>query len=356
MGQVKELSHNFIRKMLEESEVLYPYTKEKLQYFCEHISDGYREYKRNRSTAAGHKSLEEFAKEIIQAHNVKIKGEILDLKMNYYKQPSYIKKIIKDKCTSLISKNDPDHIFTYVNPKDDSRIDRLKEIINGYFSIIKNDNDSAVNKLLIKRIIDQMVSGIRLMSVKHYADAFIIWRSLLENISYLKVVNRGGTKTANLFVARKNETKKILGLSASSRAELESINTQVDNRLKRRSATWWEKQRFAWAKGVLSSKEELSAKILQEKMGLDKYYPHYQVASIFTHEHMLNEDDFVVISLLDYLINLYWRVFEEIRLDIIAIFAIKEEQLQSIKNHEESIRVLLKSSRENFETFANMIS
>ncbi|MFA5421799.1 MAG: DUF5677 domain-containing protein [Bacilli bacterium] len=349
------MSHNFIRKNLVENEVRYSYHKEKLQYFCDHINAGYREYKRAQSAAAGHKTLEEFAIEIIRAHNAKIKNETEDLKQNYYKQPSYIKKIIKDKCGLLISKNDPSHIFTYVNPQEDARVDRLKEIINGYYSLAK-DAGGDLSKALARRIFDQMVSGVRLLSDNHHSDAFIIWRSLLENISYLKIVLRGGTKTANLFLVRKSDTKKILGLATASKAEIDNINLQNDNRLKRKSATWWEKQRFAWAQSAIRSKDDLSAKTLQEAVGLEKYYPHYQVASIFTHEHLLDAADFKVIPLVDYLINLYWRAFEEIRMDIILLFGLSDDDLNFIKKHEESIRKLLRSSREQFDAFSNMIS
>jgi len=360
MSKEKELSNNFIQKHLEENTVLCPHNNTKFDYFRQFIGEGYRQYKQNSSSAAGLKSLEEFAKEIINVHNIKIKNEKDELKRNYYKQDSYLRKIIKDKCASLISKNDPDHIFTYVNPKDDVRIDRLKEIINGYYKVIEKDTDKDVVKLLTKRILEQMVSGIRLLSVKHYADAFIIWRSLLENVSYFKILLLGGEKTskktANLFLNRKEATKKILGLSPSSSKERENITIQNENRNKRKSATWWEKQRFQWAANVLHIKDDLSAKTLQEAVGLDKYYPHYQVASIFTHEHLLTAEDFKVISLIDYLVNLYWRVFDGIRDDIIRLFAINRETVSVITSNEESLRKQLKSSREPFEEFANMIN
>ena len=197
-------------------------------------------------------------------------------------------------------------------------------------------------------------------SVKHYADAFIIWRSLLENVSYFKILLLGGEKTskktANLFLNRKEATKKILGLSPSSSKERENITIQNENRNKRKSATWWEKQRFQWAANVLHIKDDLSAKTLQEAVGLDKYYPHYQVASIFTHEHLLTAEDFKVISLIDYLVNLYWRVFDGIRDDIIRLFAINRETIAPISSNEESLRKQLKSSREAFDEFTNMVS
>ena len=356
MGKEKELSNNFIQKLLTENTTLFPHTKEKFDYFRTYIGEGYREYKHNQNIAAGLISLEDFAKEVINVHNIKIKSETEDLKKNYYKQPSYLRKIIKDKCASLINKNDPNHTFTYVNPKDDVRVDRLKEIINGYYQIIEKYEGKEASRLMVKRILEQMVSGIWLLSLESYADAFIIWRSLLENVSYLKIILKGGEKTANLFMNRKETTKKIIGLASSTKAEIDSINTQIENSNKRKSATWWEKQRFQWAAKALPSKAELSAKTLQEAVGLEKYYPHYQVASVFTHEHLFNEDDFKVIGLIDYLINLYWRVFDGISKDIVKLFTFQPSDLQAICKNEESLRKQLKSSREVFDEFSRMIS
>ncbi|HOC80468.1 MAG TPA: DUF5677 domain-containing protein [Bacilli bacterium] len=354
MAKDKQLSHNFVKNLLIEDSVRYPYIPAKLNYFCERISEGYKIYRSQCSDAAGIKSFEEFAREVIQAHNNKFNSMTEDLKQNYYRQPDYLRKIVSQKCESLINKNNPDHIFTFVNPKDDSRVDHLKEIINGYYWLIKDEGNNDIPQTLLKRLINQMISGIRLISVNQYADAFIIWRSLLENVSYLKIMIKGKQKTSNLFAERKNTMKKMMGLAPASKAELDSLRDQAHSRAK--SAKWWEHQRFVWAKGVVNIKSELSARTLQEAAGLARYYPHYQVASVFTHEHLIDESDFKVIALFDYLIELYWRAFEEIRLDIIALFKIEDGRLEYIRKHEENMRLDLKSKRSQFEDFSLMIS
>ncbi|MDY0345193.1 MAG: DUF5677 domain-containing protein [Bacilli bacterium] len=354
MSKKTTISHNFVRKFLEESNDRYPHSNEKLTYFCTNIKDGYTRYKANRNDAAGIKTLEQFAIEIIHAHNAKIKSQTENFKCHYFRQEDYILKIINDKCESLINKNDPTHIFTYVNPQEDPRVDRLKEIINFYYKYTTADTGSDVDKLLAKRIINQMISGVRLISVKQYADAFIIWRSLLENVSYLKILDKGGKKTSNLFAERKNVMKKVLRLSPSTTAEMESLNEQARHQAK--SATWWEQQRFVWAKHVVNIKDNVSAKSLQKAAGLGKYYPHYQVASIFTHEYLFNESDFKIISLPDYIVNLYWRAFDEIRSDFKRLFSLSEEVLEGIKKYEEALRLSLKAHRDAFEEFTRMIS
>jgi hypothetical protein len=354
MAKDKHLSHNFVKNLLTEDSSRYPYTPAKLTYFCDLISEGYKSYRISCSQSAGVKPFEEFAKEIIQAHNSKFNSMTEDFKQNYFRQADYLRKIVSQKCQSLINKNDPDHIFTYVNPKDDSRVDHLKEIINGYYSLLKDAGDGSLAQAMVKRIINQMISGIRLISVKQYADAFIIWRSLLENASYLKIIIKGGKKTGNLFAERKNTMKKVMGLAPATKAEMDSLRDQAHNRAK--SAKWWEHQRFVWAKGVVNIKGELSSRTLQEAAGLDKYYIHYQVASVFTHEHLINENDFQNISLIDYLIELYWRTFEEIRPDIIGLFKLKDEQLEYINKHEKNLRLALKSTKPKFDEFARMIS
>lgn len=353
MAQDKKLSHKVVKGFLMEDSAHYPYSFNKLDYFCEHISEGYKKYRQTSSNAAGTKSLEEFAKEIIQTHNNRFKAMTEEMKQNYFKQPEYLKKIVLEKYQSLINKNDPNHIFTYVNHEEDSRVDHLKEIINGYSALIGDFNGEDVAKNLTKRIIDQMISGIFLISMNKLADAFIIWRSLLENASYLKIVLKGGKKTSNLFAERKNVKKKIMGLAPASSTEMESLHEQAHHRAK--SATWWEHERFVWAKYVVSLKGELSARTLQEAVGLGKYYNHYQVASVFTHEHLINESDFKVIPLFDYLIELYWRTFEEIRLDIIALFKLEEEQLRYINKHEKNLRLALKRTHLIFDDFTRMI-
>jgi len=354
MKKELEISQTFVSKNLSENKILYPDIKDKLAYFCMHISLGYREYNRNRNESAGHKSIEEFAKEVIAIHNKKFESLVGEIKANYYKQPQHIEKIIKDYTASLISKNNPDHLFTNVNPIDDPRVDRLKEIINGYICLINKDKSPELLKIHAKRILIQFVSGVRLLSVNHYADSFIIWRSLLESVSYFKIVIGGSSKTSSMFIERKDSTKKILGMVTTTKAEMNSINTQIENRKIGKKASWWEKQRFSWAKNALIGKE-LSSKSIQEAAKMGKFYPHYQVASIFTHEYLIDEDDFKTIKLLDYLINLYWRVFEEIRIDIIDIFKLEELNVQPIRKHEETMRKLLKNTREAFTNFSNMI-
>ncbi len=354
MAKDKQLSHNFVKSLLVEDASRYPHIPAKLNYFCELISEGYKKYRSQCSNAAGIKSFEEFATEIIQAHNNKFNSNTEDMKQNYFRQPDYLRKIVSQRCESLINKNDPDHIFTYVNPKDDSRVDHLKEIINGYYRLISGEGHNDIPQTLLKRLINQMISGIRLISVKQYADAFIIWRSLFENVSYLKILIKGKQKTWNLFAERKNTMKKVMGLAPSTTAELDSLREQAHNRAK--SAKWWEHQRFVWAKGVVNIKGELSSRTLQEAAGLGKYYAHYQVASVFTHEHLIDESDFKIIPLFDYLIELYWRAFEEMRRDIIALFNLSDESLKYVQKHEENMRKALKSTQMKFEEFSLMIS
>ena len=75
-----------------------------------------------------------------------------------------------------------------------------------------------------------MVSGIHLLSIHLYSDSFIIWRSLIESISYYKILSVSDQKTANLFITRRDDTAKIIGLVPASKAEMASISSQIENR------------------------------------------------------------------------------------------------------------------------------
>ena len=355
MAQEHTISHNYVKKHLKDNPILYPIHKEKLGYFCRYINEGYKTYDKNKNEDAGHKKIEDFAKEIIAVHNKKFESYTHDFKLNYYKQPQYLIKIVSDYIASLVSKNDPSHIFTFVNPNDDARVDRIKEIINGYYVLINRSKEEELRKTYLQRLILQMVSGVHLLSIHLYSDSFIIWRSLIESISYYKILSVSDQKTANLFITRRDDTAKIIGLVPASKAEMASISSQIENRKMGRSASWWEKQRFSWARKIIA-KGDPSAKLLMEKVNLGKYYPHYQVASLFTHEYMLSENDFKEIAFMDYLINLYWRALEEIREDIKSEFSLKDNELSTIRKHEETIRKLLKASREDFVRFSDMIS
>lgn len=355
MASPQIISQTFVSKLLTEDKTLYPYSKDKLGYFCLAIIDGYKEYDKHKNEVAGHKKIEDFAKEIILIHNKKFLGLTSDDKANYFKQPHYINKIIKDYLGSLISKNNPNHVFTFVNRHDDARVDQLKEIINGYYWLINAIPASDVKKTYLKRLLNQMISGVRLLSSDLYSDSIIIWRSLIESVCYYKVLKVSDEKTENLFITRRDNATKIIGLVPTSKAELVSISSEIENRKMGKSASWWEKQRFSWAKKIIN-KSDPSVKLLMEKVNLVKYYPHYQVASIFTHEYLIDEADFKEISFMDYLINLYWGAFEEIREELKLQFELNDNQLVTIKKHEEAIRKLLKTSREKFNSFSQMIS
>ena len=86
-----------------------------------------------------------------------------------------------------------------------------------------------------------MFPGLGFYQFNHYADSFIIWRSLLESVSYFKIIIGGSSKTSNMFIERKDSTKKILGMVTTTKAEMDSINTQIENRKIGKNASWWEK-------------------------------------------------------------------------------------------------------------------
>lgn len=355
MAKEPTISLTFIRKCLKDDDTLFPITKEKLEYFSRAIIDSYKQYCQHRNEKAGHKTIEEFAREVIQVHNQKFPSQTNEDKKNYHKQPHYIGKILKDYTSSLVSKNDPSHVFTYVNPQDDARVDYMKEIINGYHQLVKEAPKSDLLKTYLRRLVSQMGSGIRLLSMNHYADSLIIWRSLIESITNYKVLSISDDKTRNLFITRRDDTAKIIGLVTTTKSDLVSISAEIENRKMGKNASWWEKQRFSWAKKIIKG-EDPSLKLLMERVNLGKYYPHYQVASLFTHEYLLGHEEFKVISMFDYLTNLYWRSLEEIKEDIQTIFKISEEALASTKKHEENIRKLLKPSRESYNQFTALIS
>ena len=355
MATLQPVSLNLVRKSLKENENLFPHTKEKLVYFSTYISEGYKEYTKNKNEVAGHKKLEDFAKEIIEIHNQRFMGMTNEQKANYFKQKAYINKIVKDYTMSLISKNNPQHIFTNVNPNDDPRVDRFKEIINCYYGLVKVNGTCDLKKVYLQRLIKQFVSGTRLLSDGLYSDAFIIWRSLIESVSYYRVIKLGDEKTTNLFLNRRDIAAKIIGIVPASKEEMASISNQIENRKMGKSASWWEKQRFSWAAKFII-KSDSSAKSLMEAVNLGKHYPHYQVASLFTHEYLLSENDFKEIGYMDYLINLYWRTLEEVKEDFKNEFKPNETELASINKHEDELRKLLRPSRETFNSFNKMIS
>lgn len=355
MAKEDKLSHRFIIKHLKEDPYLYPHSKAKLDYFCRHILRGYKEYKKVYNIEAGPLTYFDFAKITIERHNTKFVNETEQNKKNYYKQEHYLSKIINDLINSHVSKGDLDHAFTFINPIDDMRIDKLKEIIDGYYQIIKNDQDTFLKEFSL-RIIHEFISGVRLLSMANYNDSLIIWRSLLETVAYYKILLSGGQKTINLYLTRKQYTKKIIGLEKATREQRENIEQQTENRNKRKSARWWEKQRFQWMDTFFTKQDDLSMKNVFEKINLSPYYPHYQIASLFTHEYLLDESDFKTISLVDYLINLYWKVFEEVRDDFLKLFDVNKKEINHIQVFEKEMRKLMSSSREVFNEFTNNLN
>lgn len=355
MAKEDKLPHSFIRIYLKEDNFLYPHTYEKLTYFSLHILHGYKVYKKTHTDEAGSLPYEEFAKIVIGRHNLNFLSETESRRKHYFRDDNYLAKIIVDLVNSHASKSDVNHAFTFVNPLDDMRIDKLKEIINGYYQIIKDDQDNFLKQYSF-RIIKEFISGLLLLSMANYNDSFIIWRSLIETIANFKIFLKSNVQAQNLYLIRKNDIKIIIGIKDATSEEKNTIAEQTQNRNNRKNATWWEKQRFQWVNHLFGKKEELSMKNIFIKAGLSNYYAHYQIASLFTHEYFLNENDFKTISLLDYLINLYWKTFEIIRNDLIKVYNKSRDDLKHISNFESEMRKLISYTQEIFNEFSDKLN
>ncbi|MFA5687396.1 MAG: DUF5677 domain-containing protein [Bacilli bacterium] len=351
MAKEDKLPHSFVRQHLKEDCYLYPHTPEKLAYFCLHLLHGYKVYKKTHTDEAGSLSYEDFARNVIGRHNLNFLSETEARRKTYFKDDNYLAKLIVNLVNSHANKSDVDHAFTFVNPFDDMRIDKLKEIINGYYQFIKDDQDTFLKQYSF-RIIKVFISGLRLLSIANYNDSFIVWRSLLETVANFKIFLKSNVKAQNLYLTRKNDMKIIIGIKEASSEEKNTINEQTQNRNNRKNATWWEKQRFQWVNHLFGKKEELSMKNIFIKAGLINYYAHYQIASLFTHEYFLNENDFKTISLLDYLITLYWKTFELIRNDLIKLFNKSRDDLKKIASFESEMRKLISCTQEIFNEFS----
>lgn len=361
MAKDYQISFNFIKKHLNDFPPSKEIPKERLEYFQKHLNDGYNRYLKK--CQSKHKlAFEEFCREIIHTHNARYSGALQDLKDTYFRQDQYLLKLCNEKITTLLSQENQKHVFNNLKLLDSEAINNLKEIINIYFHHLVVDNEKDILYLLAKRLIDQLISGVLLLSYEKYNDSFIIWRGLLETLAYFIAFTNSGdiAQRKNRFLLRKEETLKQLKMKDASQGELKTINEKLTNIAKKSNLTWWEALRYNWVADLLpNDSKSVTSKSLQEAVDLKSFYPHYQIASIFVHEHLITQSDFKKeLSLPQYLLHLYWNVFEEYRQKIIKLkfLCLDEDNEKYLKKKEESMRKVLSKSKEAFKLFSLKIA
>jgi hypothetical protein len=324
--------------------------KERYRFFQETIGSGYQTYRKKTGHANNVISIDCFAEKVCGDFTAKRKTS--DINSNIQQNAHFLISIIDTAIDNLIQT----HHANNHNDVGDSTVESLKNIIYFYHKHANQASQRSNLHLLYLRVIDQMVSGITLISEKKLPEAAIIYRALLETLAYAKVMKDYGSSVSGSFNTRKRNVLGHLNIVTLSSQEENSIQKQSMNRAN--ASEWsWEVARFAWIKPVFPKDKNITSQTLLEFAGLAQFYSHYQLASIFTHEYLVNEADFKIISLKEYLINIYWKTFDEkIRVDVKEAFALEAPATKDIEKREKAFRDSLAATKEKFQDFNRRLS
>jgi hypothetical protein len=364
----KQITKAFIRKQIEIefNDPLgnnNPLEQEaKLNKWKDQLEKGYQEFldqiKKNKLQEKIKLDIENFAKEIfnIHHHNYELKRDSTWRK-SYYKDNTYFKGQIQKLIDQTIQRNQENHIFDPTNTNPILRsLQNLIHLYQTQFHLIENLNVSKKDRLVLQlsqRSLEQIKTGIILISYNLFNDSFIVWRSFFEVVVYLKNIQNSDETSANKFYERKESAKEFNQLKNTTKVGLESRMEELNNRVKNDKIEYWEKERYSWILG--NGETTFNLRTLARKVDLAKKYPYYSIASLFTHEYLLNESDFEVIHLENLILSLYWHLFEELRKILNEKYK-TTFNVSEIQTLEVEIRKIIKGDKGQFDDFTTKIS
>lgn len=305
----KPLSYNEIAKLLSDNFLNEEDKKQRCKYFQTKLTTGYKSYRKTIGQDHEVFSYDLFAFEVINRHNRRYFVGTQDFKNTYFKNDTYLDSLIKDTIVKFQTLGNRDYILQ--RKRED--IGDVDIIVNQYLRLIKDCDrgPKGLVKRLAEKSLTNMIVGIDLIARGFIEEALILWRSYLEEITVLIILNKFPNEPLETrFMTNKEDTLVNLGLKDATSAHKDNLRGQTTKHLGKKSAKEWEILRFSWV-GNLIKKQDYSSATLRNLAGLSDYDPHYVFTSIFVHERDINDNDIKIMRLSDYALILYWKLFDE---------------------------------------------
>lgn len=351
----EKLSQKVISEMLRDDQHLCPNTKQKIDYFRDHLQAIYRSQKDELRPL--NIDLKTFAELVINRHNERMKSANLSLKKTYFNHDSYIISLAKDTLESTLLYHDPANPFARpgnFNP----RVSRFQNIIHARTQALQNVNRTSLSRDkqvlldITKRYYDQKVAGLLLLERELYNDALIVWRSLLETTTTLLLLAENPELTGR-YEVRRELALMHAQLIKSDEQTLREKSRETQKHASNKSIPYFTAERFGWA-GSLIKEQEFSLKTLLALVNLHDYYAHYAFASLFVHEYLISAKHFRnLITFEQYLLTLYFKLYEVTRTVIVSEFT-KDKKEE--KKAEKLLRDEISNMRGRFTDFSLLIS
>lgn len=351
----EKLSQKDIRDLLRDDPHLSPITLEKINYFRDHLHGFFLEH---RKVLRDYEvSLTDFASLVITRHNERMKKANVKLKTTYFNHDNYVISLANETIEELERYNDPLNPFSrpgVTNP----RVSRFQNIVSNRIQtlreidITKYKEEDKLLLTVIERYYDQKIAGLLLLERALYNDALIIWRSLLETTTTMLILATYPALTGKYKVRRELALMHADIMKVDDKTK-EEKSKETKIHAAKKGVPYFTAKRFGWA-GSLIKDQDFSLKSLLATVGLEQYGIHYAFASLFVHEYSITEKDFShLISFEDYLLTLYFQLYETTRPLIIERFT---KDRKEEKKQEKRLRTEVSDLKGRFTDFALLIS
>lgn len=350
----QKISFKEIDALLQEKNHDEATLKEIYRVFQKHLSEGYDRYKKHLDKHLTPKPFSFFAKEVIARHKRKMKTSLLSFQSQYYKDEDYLQSLIIEtinKCTKEVD-------LPLRNEKENASISDIETIVSAYLIAMDHYKTDIEERDLLRHLchkaMRRFASGMTLVS-HHYPDeALIVWRSFLEIVTIIKVIYLYPNKNLDKqFYVNKQYVLAVLGLLPTTSEHRDSLIEQAKSHAAKGASQYWELFRFSWVSDLLN-KDHSSSK-LRELAKLSAYDGHYRFTSVFVHERLIKDSDVKIMSLNDYALQLYWRLFDTELRDILKeLFEISREMTP--EKEEKDVRAHLKLDREKLDEMTRLMS
>lgn len=346
-----ELSRNFVENLLKDNKQISENTNEKINYFRDAIKKAYPDYRKTFKNNA--KPFEEFAENVLLRHSHRILNKNIDFQKSYFKNQSYIEKLIKDTFKAEEAKLNPNHTFTRDSYIDPNILSFQNLIDRRYQTFMKLDPKSIPEKdkslfQLFERFFEELISGVMLLEHEYLNDAFILWRSLLETTTILTILinNR---QLIGKFEERRNIALRRVKVITAGKDTMSDKTNEARSHLGVKNVAPYIAERFGWA-GELIKNRDYSMATLLDIAGLSDLNAHYGFASVFVHEYLIRPTDLAhEIDFYQYLLTLYFKLYELVRVPLSKLFT---NDLEDAKKLEEGIRAEVKTFSGPFNDFS----
>lgn len=344
----KEIEALLKQKFNDEDEAKIVY-----RYFQNHLTSGYERYKKQLTKGEESKSFQVFVKDVIARHQRKMNTATQDFKQSFYKIDAYLLQLVDETIGHFNKSND-----SPIASSENVSINDIYTIIATYkramqtFKIDIEERDP-LRHLCLKAIY-RFESGINLIRLSCPDEALIVWRSFLEMVTIIKVIYLNPKlNLASRFFVNKQRALAILGLVPVTSGQMDSLNEQTKSHAAKGSTQYWDLYRFSWVSELMSN--DTSSSKLREIAQLSNYDSHYRFTSLFVHERLIKDSNIKIMPLIDYALQLYWRLFDNELRDVVKeLFEIAREDTPT--KEEKDVRAHLKIDREKFDEMSRLMS